>query len=156
MKPYHGIQWLENTGTYPFVQHALAHMPGVHRAVAVDLDGDGDLDIVACALLAGGSDVDESTLPALVWLERTGRYTFAKHTIEMGFPRHATLDAADIDGDGDVDVVVGDFAANRPVPAGWKCGRTSRSGRSVDPKSAWYRQSQAPNSVRPCALIPAT
>jgi VCBS repeat protein len=85
--------------------------------VAVDVDGDGDLDIVAGALLAGGSDVDEATLPALVWLERTGRDTFVKHTIEMGFPRHATLDAADIDGDGDIDIVAGDFAANRSVPA---------------------------------------
>ena len=73
VKPYHGIQWLENTGGYPFVEHTLAQMPGVHRAEAADIDGDGDLDIVAAALLAGGSDVDEKTLPALVWLEQTTR-----------------------------------------------------------------------------------
>lgn len=118
VKPYHGIQWLENKGGYPFVDHNLADLPGVHRALAVDLDGDGDLDVVAGSLLAGGSDVDEKTLPALVWLERTGATTFVKHTIEVGYPRHATLDVADIDGDGDIDIVAGNFAANRPV-TGW-------------------------------------
>ena len=115
VKPYHGIQWLENTGTYPFVEHRLADMPGVHRAIATDLDGDGDLDIVAGALLAGGADVDESVLPALVWLEQTTPGTFVRHTIETGFPRHASLDVADIDGDGDIDIVAGNFSANRPV-----------------------------------------
>ena len=118
VKPYHGIQWLENTGKFPWTSHPLPNMAGVHRAEVADLDGDGDLDIVACALLAGGSNVDESTLPALVWLEQTRPGVFVKHTIEAGFPRHATLDVGDIDGDGDIDIVTGSFAANRSV-ASW-------------------------------------
>jgi hypothetical protein len=110
VKPYHGIQWLENTGTYPYRDHTIASMAAVHRAEAVDLDGDGDLDIVAGALLATGADMDERTLPALVWLEQTGPGVWARHTIEMGFPRHATLDVGDIDGDGVADIVTGTFS----------------------------------------------
>jgi hypothetical protein len=118
VKPYHGIQWLENTGAYPFTARTLAQMPGVHSAKAADLDGDGDLDVVAAALLAGGADVDEKSLPALVWLEQTKPGAFARHTIEMGVPRHATLDVADIDADGDVDIVAGNFSLTRD-PSPW-------------------------------------
>jgi hypothetical protein len=53
IKPYHGLMWLENRGTYPFTPHPLADLPGAFRAEAADMDGDGDLDIVACAFIAG-------------------------------------------------------------------------------------------------------
>jgi hypothetical protein len=129
VKPYHGIQWLENRGGYPFVDRAIAAMPGVHRAQAADLDGDGDLDVVAAALLAGGSDVDERTLPALVWLEQTSPGVFTRHTIEMGFPRHATLDLGDVDGDGDVDIVTGNFSIGPPTKSWVEVWINGRAGR---------------------------
>jgi hypothetical protein len=118
VKPYHGIQWLENTGTYPFVDHKLADLPGVSRAQAGDLDGDGDLDIVAGAFMAGGSDVDESKLAALVWLEQVKPGVFERRTLVMGNPRYATLDLGDLDADGDLDIVVGNFMV-QPRPKAW-------------------------------------
>lgn len=109
VKPYHGIQLLENAGSYPFVSHDLAALPGALRAQAGDLDGDGDLDIVACAFIADAGGQDESGMASLVWLEQTERRTFRQHTLERRPPRHATLDLADIDGDGDLDIAVGNF-----------------------------------------------
>lgn len=146
VKPYHGIQWLENRGSYPFVAHSLAQMPGVHRARTADMDGDGDLDIVACALLAGGSDVNETTLPALVWLEQTKPGAFVRHTLAMGMPRHATLALGDIDGDGDADIVVGNFSIGDPIPAWVEIWENQRSRGSA--KKVARDRSRSPSATR--------
>ena len=113
VKPYHGIQWLENTGAFPFIAHSLAGLPGVQRAQAADLDGDGDLDIVACALVP--SREEGARLASVVWLEQTQRGRFVRHTLEIGSPTHATLDVGDLDRDGDVDIAVGNFSVDVPI-----------------------------------------
>jgi hypothetical protein len=115
LKPYHGIQWLENRGGFPFVDHSLAALSGVHGARAVDLDRDGDLDVVAGAFVPPPRTPNASPrtpLPSLVWLEQVARGRFERHTLEVG-GRHVSVDAADYDRDGDVDLVVGNFASDK-------------------------------------------
>lgn len=137
LKPYHGIQWLENKGTFPYTAHTLATLPGAQRAQAADLDGDGDLDIVATAMIAGGEI--NARLASVVWLEQVKPGVFERHTIEMGSPYHATLDLADIDGDGHPDIVVGWFAFSRPFDVWldlWMNNGTSGQVRAITPSRA--------------------
>jgi hypothetical protein len=108
LKPYHGLRWLENAGGLRFVPHDLAPLFGVLRAQAADLDGDGDMDVVAGAMVqlprTEGVSARAPDLPSLVWLEQTQPGRFLRHTLERGRP-HLSLDLADYDGDGDVDIV---------------------------------------------------
>jgi hypothetical protein len=115
LKPYHSVQWLENRGTFPFVHHHITAQYGVMRAVAVDVDGDGVLDIVSVACLPpeGFPTAKANGVEAVQILRQVAPGKFERHVLDSetdtGSCSHFSCAAGDIFGDGRVHLVAGNF-----------------------------------------------
>ncbi len=103
------IRWYENLGSWPpaFREQSIsAGVDGASQVHAADLDGDGDVDVLASAELGG----------SLIWFENTGGLPlrFAPRQIDAVVAR--TLTSSDLDHDGDLDIVAG---LSGESPAAW-------------------------------------
>jgi hypothetical protein len=108
LKPYHGVYIFLNEGNLNFKQKYFFPINGCYKAMARDYDGDGDLDIATIAFFA---DYAESPEEGFVYLENKGNLKFSPYTLaETQFGRWLTMDAADLDGDGKTDIVLGNFS----------------------------------------------
>jgi hypothetical protein len=129
-RPWHGIQWLENKGDLEFIYHRIGDLPGAYAANGVDVDGDGDLDVVAVSAF---NDWDKPDASSMVWFENGGDMEFVYHDL-VSAPTHLlVLDSADMDKDGWVDFVTGGFYAYPPY---------DRMGRVVLWKNVWPNESR--------------
>ncbi|MDQ8184224.1 VCBS repeat-containing protein [Pelagicoccus sp. SDUM812002] len=46
-RPWHGVQWLENTGKDSFQFHRIENLAGAYSPIEVDFDRDGHIDVIA-------------------------------------------------------------------------------------------------------------
>lgn len=103
-----GTQWLENTGT-DWALHTLHEPTGMpDRNCLVDINGDGKLDSVA--------GFESSRAPGkLAWYQQGAdpKAAWAEHEIDL-LIGPMSMDCADMDGDGDVDVVLGQHNLKDP------------------------------------------
>ncbi len=111
MKPYHGIWLLRNQGNLEFQAEQLQKAPGVHRALPADVDQDGRIDIIACAVLpVAALPQKEQPQPAsLMWLRQTESGSFQPFRISDTTPAYAAIYTGDVDSDGDPDIIAGCF-----------------------------------------------
>jgi len=102
------ITWWENTdgtGT-SLAEHTIdGDFDGAWSVYAADVDGDGDMDVLGAA--AQADDItwweNPDTAPGVLWTE---------HTVDDDFDNARSVYAADVDGDGDMDVLGAAFYAD--------------------------------------------
>jgi hypothetical protein len=106
-RPWHGVQWLENTGD-GFRYHRVGALPGAYSPRLVDFDGDGATDIVAVAAYADWNNQNRNVI-SLQWFRNDGRQSFEPVVLARAPKDLITLAVADFDGSGRPALVTGGF-----------------------------------------------
>jgi hypothetical protein len=107
-KPYHGIRLYLNDGKNAWKESWFYALEGAYKALPADYDGDGDIDLAAISFYPDFSKGKDAL--SFVYLENRGNFKFTAHTIaETSAGRWMVMDAKDMDGDGDIDIVLGSF-----------------------------------------------
>jgi hypothetical protein len=108
LKPYHGVYVFTNQGNWRFKQTNFHHINGASKVMSADFDGDGDLDMAVIAFFA---DFKYNPAEGFTYLEQTAPGKFKAHQVPVNkYGRWISMEVADIDQDGDQDIVLGNFS----------------------------------------------
>ena len=105
-KPYHGVQWLENTGNLKFRYHNIGRFYGAAVAIPGDLDSDGDLDVVATSW---NNYWDDPRRQSMIWFENDGKQNFIQRNLISRPESIVTVALKDMNKDNKLDIVGGVF-----------------------------------------------
>ena len=113
LKPYHGVRLFLNDGKNHFTESWFFPMHGASMARSFDFDEDGDLDIAAISFFPDFKNHPENSF---IYLQNDrGKFTAFKTPLAAS-SRWITLESADIDEDGDADLLLGALAFPAGVP----------------------------------------
>lgn len=102
------IRWIRQAPRGVFAERQIGGTVKAPAHVATcDIDRDGDLDVLVASM--GVIMPNNDPIGAVIVLENLGRGEFRDRVIIEGIARVADVRGADFDGDGDIDLVAGQF-----------------------------------------------
>jgi len=107
LKSYHGVRVFLNDKKGNFSQSYFYPMFGASKAMAADFDLDGDMDIAAISFF---TDPKQKPDEGFLLLDNQGQNRFKVSTFsEASQGKWMVMDVADMDKDGDSDIILGSF-----------------------------------------------
>jgi hypothetical protein len=116
-RPQHSVRMFKNHGKLKFTKEYHYPMHGATRSVVEDFDKDGDLDMAVISLFPQWSAQEPESF---VYLENQGGFNFAPQSFSSDyFSVWSSIEAADVNGDGKKDIILGLGNFPELVPADW-------------------------------------